>query len=423
MNQINRCVWSLLALLASFSALALDLGEPAEVHVIAERLDRIDGAIERAIEAGEIPGAVALVARHGKIVYHRAFGNADVASGKSMATDSIFRIASMTKAVTSVATMVLYEQGRFQLSDPISDYLPEFAEMRVISKMADDGTIAETVPATQPIRIIDLLTHTSGIGYAFIPGDLHKTYTEAGLIEGATGRNMVLEEQMKLLAKQPLAFEPGSKWQYGLNTDVLGYLIQKVSGQRLDEFFEQNILGPLRMDDTYFYLPDDKRNRLVTLYAEIEGKGLVPSDGTEADIKLDDPNYPIKGARTYFSGGAGLSSTASDYARFIQMLLNEGELDGVRVLSRKSVELMRTARFDNTGDAVPDIGLGFNVVGDLGKYGELGTSGTYSWGGAFNTRFWIDPEEGMIAVFMSQVRPSTSNIATTFNTLVYQALE
>lgn len=423
MRQVNSLIIGLLALLAAHLAVAMEVAEPGEVGVIAERLKRIDQAIEEDIEAGEIPGAVAIVARHGKIVYHRAFGSADVASNEAMRTDSIFRIASMTKAVTSVAAMVLYEQGHFQLKDPVSDYLPEFADMRVISKMADDGTIAETVPAVQPIRIIDLLTHSSGIGYAFIPGDLQKSYTSAGLIAGATGRDMVLKDQMALLAKQPLAFEPGTKWQYGLNTDVLGYLIEVLSGQSLDEFLEQHILGPLHMDDTYFYLPDEKRDRLVTLYAHVEGQGLVVSKGTEGDIKLDNPNYPIEGARTYFSGGAGLSSTAYDYARFIQMLLNDGELDGVRVLSRKSVELMRTARFDYDGDAVPDIGLGFTVVGNLGKYGELGSSGMYSWGGAFNTRFWIDPEEGMIGVFMSQVRPFESDIAAKFSTLMYQAIE
>ena len=423
MRHVNRFVPGLLALCVSLGSMAMEVAEPAEAGVNGERLERIDAEIQESIEAGEIPGAVALVARHGKIVYHRAFGLADVASKKAMTTDSIFRIASMTKAVTSVAVMVLYEQGRFRLSDPVSNYLPEFAEMRVISKMADDGTIAETVPATRPIRIVDLLTHTSGIAYAFIPGDLQKTYTDAGLIAGVTGKKMELADQMKLLAKQPLAFEPGTKWQYGLNTDVLGYLIQVVSGQRLDKFLAANIIGPLGMKDTAFYLPKDRADRLVTLYADVEGKGLVPSDGTEADIKLDNPNYPIAGAKTYFSGGGGLSSTASDYARFIQMLLNEGELDGVRILSRKSVELMRTPRFDYDGDAVPDIGLGFGVVGDLGKYGELGSTGTYSWGGAFNTQFWIDPEEDMIVVFMSQVRPSNTDIAEAVNTLVYQALE
>jgi len=423
MRLVNSLIIGLLALLTTHLTVAMEVVGPGEVGVIAERLERIDRVIEEDIEAGDIPGAVALVARDGKIVYHRAFGNADMASGEVMRTDSIFRIASMTKAVTSVGVMILYEQGRFQLTDPVSKYLPEFANMRVISKMADDGTIAETVPAVQPIRIIDLLSHTSGISYLFISSDVQKSYKDAGLIDGLTARDLVLKDQMALLARQPLLFEPGTKWMYGLNTDLLGYLIEVVSGQSLDEFFAENILGPLAMEDTYFYLPDDKRDRLVTLYAQVEGQGLVVSKGDESEIKLDNPNYPVEGARTYFSGGAGLSSTAYDYARFIQMLLNEGELDGVRVLSRKSVELMRTARFDYDGDSKPDIGLGFSVVGDLGKHGELGSIGSYAWGGAFNTRYWIDPKEGLVGVFMSQSRPFNTDIEAKFMTLVYQAIE
>jgi len=425
MRRVSRLIIGLLVLLAPLLAVAMEVevAEPGEAGVIAERLERIDHAIEEDIAAGEIPGAVALVAHNGKIVYHRAFGNADVASGEAMRTDSIFRIASMTKAVTSVGVMILYEQGRFQLTDPVSKYLPEFANMRVISKMADDGGIAETVPAVQPVRIIDLLTHASGISYPFMTSDVQKTYNDAGLIDGLTARDLVLKDQMALLAKQPLLFEPGTKWMYGLNTDVLGYLIEVVSGQSLDKFFRQHILDPLGMEDTYFYLPDDKRDRLVTLYAHVEGEGLVASKGDESEIKLDNPNYPVEGARTYLSGGAGLSSTAYDYARFIQMLLNEGELDGVRVLSRKSVELMRTPRFDYDGDSNPDISLGFGVVTDLGKHGELGSIGMYSWGGAFNTSYWIDPREGLVGVFMSQVRPVNTDITERFTTLVYQALE
>jgi CubicO group peptidase (beta-lactamase class C family) len=423
MRLVNSLTIGLLALLGSHLAVAMEVAEPGEAGVIAERLERIDQVIEEDIETGKLPGAVALVARDGKIVYHRAFGNADLASGEAMRTDSIFRIASMTKAVTSVGVMILYEQGRFQLTDPVSKYLPEFANMRVISKMADDGTIAETVPAVQPIRIIDLLSHTSGVSYLFISSDVQKSYKDAGLIDGLTARDLVLKDQMALLARQPLLFEPGTKWMYGLNTDLLGYLIEVVSGQALDVFFAEHILGPLGMEDTYFYLPDDKRDRLATLYAHVEGQGLVVSKGDESEIKMGNPNYPVEGARTYFSGGAGLSSTAYDYARFIQMLLNEGELDGVRVLSRKSVELMRTPRFDYDGDSKPDIGLGFGVVTDLGKYGELGSPGMYSWGGAFNTSYWIDPKEGLIGVFMSQVRPVNTDIDERFKTLVYQALE
>jgi len=235
--------------------------------------------------------------------------------------------------------------------------------------------------------------------------------------------NLRLETNIRRLAEQPLLFEPGSKWEYGLSTDVLGRLVEVVSGQSLDQYFSQYITGPLGMKDTGFYLPDSKADRLVTLYAYVEGKGLVESDGSESIIKFDNPDYPIKGSKTFFSGGAGLSSTAADYGRFVHMLLNQGELDGVRILSRKSVELMRTARIDFDGDDTPDFGLGFEVINDLGKHDTLGSVGSYSWGGAFYTSYWIDPSEQLAAVFMSQARPVKSDIADKFKALVYQALQ
>jgi CubicO group peptidase (beta-lactamase class C family) len=228
---------------------------------------------------------------------------------------------------------------------------------------------------------------------------------------------------MELLSGQPLMFESGSEFAYGLNTDLLGYLVEVISGQSLDEFFAEEIFAPLGMQDSFFYLPDDKADRLATLYAHVVDRGLIVSKGDESSIVLDDPLYPVAGARTYFSGGAGLSSTAHDYGRLLQMLLNDGTLDGARILSRKSVELMHTARIDWDGDQHPDMALGFAVIGDLGKIGELGSVGAYSWGGAFNTSYWIDPSENLIGVIMSQVRPVDSDIRAKFNTLVYQALE
>lgn len=401
---------------------AAGVAHAGDAGFLPQRLERIDHAIEAAIAAGEIPGAVAWVARNGETAYHKAFGHSDVESGIAMKTDTIFRIASMSKAITSVGVMILYEHGRFRLNDPISRYLPEFADMTVVSEVADDGAIAATVQADSPIRIIDLLSHTAGISYPFIASELQVSYLQAGLIDGITASRRTLGEQMKLLAAQPLLFEPGSQFAYGLNTDVLGYLIEVVSGQALDRFFAENVTGPLQMNDTYFYLPDDKAHRLATLYADIGERGLVVSKGTESEIKMDDPNYPVSGAKSYFSGGAGLSSTAGDYGRFVQMLLNDGELDGVRVLSRKSVELMRAARTDWDDDGIADFGLGFRVVNDLGGSGELGSAGAYSWGGAFYTSYWIDPRENLVGVFMSQVRPADSDIADKFNTLVYQAL-
>jgi len=339
-----------------------------------------------------------------------------------MRNDNIFRIASMTKAITSVAVMTLYERGHFLLNDPVAKYIPEFSDLKVVSEVDDDGIVVSTVAATEPIKIIDLLTHSSGIGYPFMPGDPQQSYFDAGIISGFTSRDLTLASQMKPLAQQPLLFEPGTELAYGLSTDLLGYLVEVISGRPLDQYFAEEIFEPLQMHDTYFYLPRDKADRLVTLYANVEGR-LVVSKGNESDIVLDDPLYPITGARSYFSGGAGLSSTARDYARFLQMLLNGGELDGARILSRKSVELMHTPRLDWDGDQVPDMSLGFSVVTDLGKRGELGSVGSYSWGGVFYTSYWVDPSENLVGVFMSQVLPANTDISDKFNMLVYQALK
>jgi CubicO group peptidase (beta-lactamase class C family) len=390
---------------------------------ISERLERIDDVINSEISAGKIPGAVALVVKDGNVAYFKSFGYADIESQTSMQNDHIFRIASMSKAVTTVAVMVLYEQGHFQLNDPVADYIPAFANMSVVSEVDEDGNVSATVAATKSIRIIDLLTHTSGIGYPFMPSSVQKSYVDAGIIDGVTAKKVTLASQMELLARQPLMFEPGSELAYSLSVDLLGYLVEVISGQSLAQFFAEEIFSPLGMQDSFFYLPEEKADRLATLYADVGDRGLIVSEGNESSIVFDEPLYPILGARTYFSGGAGLSSTASDYGRFLQMLLNDGALDGRRILSRKSVELMRTARVDWDDDNVPDMALGFQVIADLGRTGEIGSVGSYSWGGAFNTSYWIDPSENLLAVFMSQVRPVDSDIRAKFSTVVYQALE
>jgi len=385
------------------------------------RLNRIDDAINAEITAGKIPGAVALISIDGQTVYHKSFGYADIASQTAMRNDSIFRIASMTKAITSVGVMTLYEQGHFQLNDPVSKYIPEFANPQVLVSADEEGMVTETRPATREIRIIDLLTHSAGLGYPFINSRVQKLYVENGIIDGLTEKEVRLEDQMVKLAEMPLLFDPGSAWNYGLSTDLLGRLIEVVSGKPLDQYFADEIFTPLQMTDTHFYLPPSDFGRLVSLYAAVDDELVPYTDDSLTD--LGDTNYPRTGAMTYFSGGAGLSSTAYDYARFIEMLLNDGELDGVRVLGRKSVELMHSPRIDMDGDGDAEFGLGFQIIDDVGESGELGSAGVYLWGGAFNTSYWIDPEENMIAVFMSQVRPNKSDITTRFRTLVYQALK
>lgn len=413
----------LLCLLVSLSACtAHSEMTVSDADFDSNRLQRIDQVVNTAMDRGEIPGAVVMVSRGGNTDLLKAYGSADLEAGKPMQTDSIFRIASMTKAITSVAVMKLQEQGYFLLNDPVSKYIPAFSNMKVVTELDDEGNIIATADAVNPIRIVDLLSHSSGISYPFIDNALQDLYLEAGLIDGLTGKNVTLESQMMLLAQQPLMFESGEGFLYGLSTDLLGYLVEVVSGQSLREYIAANITGPLGMSDTYFYLPPNKADRLVTLYAYVDGEGLVVSDGTESSIKLDTPNYPIEGAQTFHCGGAGMSSTAEDYGRFLLMLLNGGELDGVRILSRKSVELMGAARIDWDEDGVADFGLGFGVVSDLGKGTALGSVGNLSWGGAFYTSFWIDPSEDLVGIFMSQVRPADSDVAEKFQMAVYQAL-
>lgn len=396
---------------------------PSDVGFIEERLSRIDSIITKSINNGEIPGAVALVARNGKIAYYKSFGYTDVEAQKKIGKNSIFRIASMTKAITTVGVMVLHERGQFMLNDPISKYIPEFEKPKILVEIDSLGNVVKTDTSKKEIRIIDLLTHSSGLSYPFVKNDLQKVYKDAGIIDGMTSKEIILESQMKLLATLPVLFEPGSKFQYGLSIDLLGYLCEVISGKSFDRFLNDEIFLPLKMHDTYFYIPNQKRDRLVTVYSWIDGKGLTVSKGDESTIKLDNPNYPIDGASSYFSGGAGLSSTAYDYGRFIQMLLNNGELEEARIISRKSVELMRRSRIDWDNDGRPEFGFGFYVINDIAKEGELGSDGSYSWGGAFYTSYWIDPQENLIGVFMSQLRPSKTDVSKKFRSLVYQALE
>jgi CubicO group peptidase (beta-lactamase class C family) len=424
MKNVKIDIILILCIIQLIGAQTFQETDPVNVGIISTRLDRIDSVINKSVSNGEIPGAVALIARNGKIAYHKSFGYADLDAKKRMANNSIFRIASMSKAIVTVGVMVLYERGYFMLNDPISNYIPEFKNPKILVEADTLGNVVNTKPSKKEIRIIDLLTHSSGISHQFANNILQKVYLKAGLLDHLLpSEEIVLESQIKLLSTQPLLFEPGSKWEYGLNTDVLGYLCEIISGKSLDRFLNDEIFMPLKMYDTYFYLPNPKRDRLVTMYSWLDGKGLVVSKGDESWVKLLNPNYPIEGQRTYFSACAGLSSTAYDYGRFIQMLLNNGELEGNRIISRKSIELMRSARIDRDDDGKVDFGFGFAIIDDVAKVGELASEETYSWLGAFYTSYWIDPKENLIAVFMSQVIPCKTDISDKFQTLVYQAIK
>jgi CubicO group peptidase (beta-lactamase class C family) len=398
------------------------------VGLSSERLERITSALQRSIDEGRLAGAVALVARQGKIVYFKAMGMADRDAKRPMRTDNIFRICSMSKPITSVAVMTLYEEGRFLLSDPVSDFIPEFKNMKVLDPpFPQDRTSppGALVDAKRPITIRHLLTHTSGLTYQW-NARLGKKYIDAGIGSGLLQQEGTIGDAVKKLATMPLLFQPGDAWEYSLADDVLGYLVERVSGMPLDKFLEERIFKPLRMRDSGFFLPEEKASRLATAYTYYPGKGLHPILDNqlvkEGEFSYS-ADYPTRGPHTYFSGGGGLCSTAEDYYRFCQMMLNGGELDGARVLSRKSVELISQNHVQGKLDEF-GYGLGFGVISEPRFLTELGSVGSYYWGGFYYTAFVIDPKEDLIAVFMAQLHPTGGlNVDSKTIRLAYQALQ
>ncbi|MCB0846309.1 MAG: beta-lactamase family protein [Bacteroidetes bacterium] len=380
---------------------ALTTGTPESAGMSSERLANIDRICHEAIEAGDVPGMVVLVARKGKIVYHKAFGESDVKEGKKFQTNDIFRIASQTKAITSTAVMMLWEEGHFRLDDPISKWIPEFKNPRVLTRFNYSDTTYASEPAKREITIRHLLTHTSGIGYGPIDRDesFQILYAQAG-IEAMTSMNgLTTKENIINLAKMPLHFHPGDEYSYSMSLDVLGYFVEIISGMPFDQFLKTRIFDPLGMKDTYFYLPGDKGSRLIALQVPGES-GWMPMER----VGNTDSNFPITGSKTLFAGGGGLSSTTSDYATFLQMYLNGGELNGVRLLSRTTIQSMMGNQIgDLWGDRGSYHGLGFEVVDAKGQdQGGRGSTGTFSWGGAFNTQYFADPEEEIIGLIFKQ---------------------
>jgi CubicO group peptidase (beta-lactamase class C family) len=377
----------------------LSTAVPESVGISSERLSRIDKMCEEAIANQDIPGVVALVAKDGKIIYHKAFGKANV--NRDIKTDDIFRIASQTKAVTATAVMMLWEKGLFRLDDPISKWIPEFKNPKVLTKFNYSDTSFVGVPAKQEITIRHLLTHTSGIGYGIIDTDesFRMLYQKAGIKEIASATPITTAENIKKLAKMPLHFNPGEKYSYSMGLDVLAYFVEILSGMTYDKFLANQIFEPLGMNDTYFYLPKEKEERLVGLYHFYQGKWQPQSRYGEYE-----PDYPIKEIRTIFSGGGGLSCTVKDYATFLQMYLNNGELNGKRILSRTTIEMMMKNHIsDFWGDSGSHYGLAFAVVNEKGQNeGGNGSEGTFSWGGAFNTQYFADPEQNIIGIIHKQ---------------------
>jgi len=393
-----------------------------DAGVSEERLMRIDAMLTEAIAQNQIPGAVALVARNGKIVYHKAFGMADNEANKSLQRDDIFRIASQTKAITSTAVMMLWEEGKFSLDDPISKFIPEFENVVIFESLNEADSSFTGTPASKPISIRHLLTHTSGIGYGMIDDDnFRKIYQKAGIIDAFTTEDVSIEENIKKLARLPLHHEPGAKFTYGEGLDVLGYLIEIVSGIPFDKFLKERIFDPLGMEDSYFYLPESKADRLVSVQSRKDGNWVK-----YPETPFYDPDYPIKGAKRFFSGGGGLSSTAKDYACFLQMYLNNGEYNGVRLLSRTTVQtIMSNQVGDLFGDLGAYYGLAFGVLDQKGATkGGSGSVGTFQWGGYFNTQYFADPVENVIGILMKQTQDTwTDETGGKFSQLVGQAID
>ena len=389
----------------------LPLAAPEEIGLSTARLARLGEVMAGEIERGRVPGAVALVARRGRLGYFESFGRRDAAGGAPMTKDAIFRIYSMTKPITSVAAMMLWEEGRFLLSDPIAKYLPDLSRLDVA--VDRDGQI-ERVPALRAVTIQDLLRHTSGLTYEFRgSGPVHRMYRSAKVDSRAQSN----ADQVTTLGRMPLLHQPGTRWEYGRSTDVIGRLIEVLSGQKLSAFFEQRILAPLGMVDTAFHVPPLHHGRLA------EAFGKDPDSGVTVQLLevRDPPNFE--------SGGGGLVSTAADYARFLQMLLNGGTLDGRRFLSRKTLELM-TADHLGPITGASDLllpghgfGLGFAVRLHAGIAPVPGSIGQYFWGGLAGTTFWIDPAEQLFALMLIQAPGLRDYYRTLFRDLVYAAVD
>jgi CubicO group peptidase (beta-lactamase class C family) len=391
--------------------------KPEEAGMSAQRLSRIDEMVNDHIKKEMIPGAVVLLVRNGKVAYHKAYGFNDNEKKVALKKDDIFRIASQTKAITSLAVMMLWEDGKFLLDEPISKYIPEFKNPTVLKTFNAKDSTYTSEPAKSEITIRQLLTHSSGIDYAAIgSAEFKAIYAKATVPSGIGNNDQILGDKIKILGKLPLKHNPGERWTYGLNTDVLGYLVEVLSGMTFDEFLRKRIFDPLGMKDTYFYLPKEKHGRLVALYeGNKEGKAVMISGKPYDNV---DPDYP-KTAGRYFSGGAGLSSTVEDYAKFLQLFLNKGEYNGVRLISRKTVELMLTDQHI-TGQS---FGLGFGLETENNDYLLPYSIGTFSWGGAFNTHYWADPKEKLIGLLFTNIYQTPAwSIGERFKVLTYQSI-
>lgn len=400
----------------------LQFAEPSEVGLNLDSLQRIDEIISNYVETNQFPGAVILIAKNGKIVYETEVGWSDSSHSEPYRKDHIFRMASMTKPLTSVAAMQLFEQGKLDLDDPISKYIPEFSNPMVMTSFNEKDTTWESRPAHRGPTVRHLLNQTAGVPYGFInPPVFGAILAKSNIPDLATHKNLTIGEIAAKLGKIPLMHDPAEKWMYGLNTDVLGRVVEVASGQTLGNYIEENITTPLEMDDMKFFLDEDRAKRLVEVY-------IAGSDSTinyltaDPSRELFHPDYPAVGAKTYYSGGSGMSGTARDYFIFAQMMLNNGAFNNQQILKPETAKMMHMNQIDTLTYSWGPAKFGFGF--DVAKGNPMRPDGTYSWGGAFSTTFWIDPENELIAIMLSQVlfAPNRS-MNQEFERAVYNALE
>ncbi|RVU02042.1 class A beta-lactamase-related serine hydrolase [Mucilaginibacter limnophilus] len=404
-------------------AQGLKQASPAGEGFSLERLKRIDSLFATFTKDYKIAGVVGLVARHGDIVYWNASGYKDIKNNKLLDKTDMFRIASQTKAVTCVAIMMLYEEGKLVLDDPISKYIPEFAKPQVLKTFNEKDTTYTTEPANREITIRDLLTHTSGIGYAVIGSkEMRAIYAKNNIPVGFEPRKLLLADRIKILAKLPIEHQPGLRYTYGLNMDVLGYIIEVASGRSLDQFFRERIFNPLGMKDTYFYVPAEKQARLSKVFSAND-KGIAvennSTDSTGANVI-----YPLQKG-TYYGGGAGLTSTAYDYCLFLQMLANGGKLNGKRILTANSIRLMTSNQIGDIplGTSPNKAGFSFEVVTPKGAIAGPWNEGTFAGGGYWGSSYWVDPKAGLVVQIWTQGGGWTlGDLTNKFKAIIYGAL-
>ena len=365
------------------------------------RLARIDTLIDGYVRRGWINGVVTIIVHNGRVIQYKGYGYSDLETHRSMRRDDLFRIASQTKAIVSVGIMQLFEEGKFTLDEPVSDFLPAFKDMRVLDKFNPADTTYTTVPANRAITIRDLLTHTAGLDYPLIgTTEMRAIYAKAGIPSGLGVFDYDLRERMEALARLPLGRQPGEKWVYSLGVDVLGCMIEVITGESLEDYLRKRLFQPLGMNDTYFNVPASKAGRLVRVYREDSMHRLLPY--TTADEGID-PDYPLRHKR-YFSGGAGLTSTAWDYAVFLQMLMNGGSYNGVRILSPRTVQLMTSGQLPFNFNGADNFGLGFEITSAASAARDVRSEGTFSWGGYYATTYWADPKAGLVCLVMMNER-------------------